>query len=143
MPLRRGLLRSPSFATLDDQTYAVAYKHHLDRIDTNPGEITTFYAYRARTISPDDEGRPWEWGMDFKMAVERTRQIIVAEPEWDGGKLMSVGHLNCHGERLLIEIRPSPVETIKLAKHASGDGSWTPDGYDDANHIFNHADLRR
>lgn len=143
MPLRRAIWLNPALVALDQYRFAVGYKHHLDHVDTNPGETTIFYRYRARAKSGDQEGLAWEWGEDFKLAVQKSGKIIIAEPEWDGGKLLEVGYMDCGGGKLLIEVRPSPVERIKIGSDPQRvDQAWTPEGYADPEHIWNHPNLR-
>lgn len=143
MVLRRAILRNASIATLDQDRYAVAYKHHLDWIDTNPNEKTLFYQYRPWRRSREEERHLSNWAMEFKRLVERTRQLIIAEPEWDGGKLMTVGFMDCGESQLVVEIKQAPVERIKIAPNAEPHRGWVPDGYEKATHMSNHADMRR
>ena len=143
MGRRHATWYSAAFAILDGERIAVAYKHHLDRILTNPGELTVFYNYQARAAHSDDEASASEWGMDFKLAVERSGKLIIAEPEWDGGKLVSVGFMDCYGPKLSIEVLPAPIETIRIGPSTRTSQPWEPDGYANAEHRSNHETLRR
>ncbi len=144
MPLRRAYWVNDAEVRLDHVTYAVGYKHHLDRVEVNPGEVTTFYQYRGRDEKEDQPGTAWEWGEELKLRVQRTGKIVIAEPEWDGGKLCDAVCVDCYGEKLLIDVKAVPFETIKIgidAKRALR--GWAPKGYTDADHIRNHPDIRR
>jgi hypothetical protein len=139
---KRAIWDGAAFALLDHERFAVGYKHHLDHIETNPGEITVFYNYRARTRDLDPDGNAGEWGTEFADAVRKTGQMIIAEPEWKAGRLVSVGFMDCGGEKLTIEIVRAPVELISIAPSGEAYRWWQPEGYADPEHIFNHRDLR-
>ncbi len=138
---RRAIWDGASFAVLDHERFAVGYKHHLDHVETNSGETTVFYNYRARTRERDGDGKAWEWGTEFADTVRRSGRMIIAEPEWNAGRLHSVGFMDCSGEKLTIEILREPVELVGIAQ--SGEPRWwQPEGYADPDHVFNHPDAR-
>jgi len=139
---RRAIWDGAAFAILDHERFAVGYKHHLDHIETNPGEATVFYNYHARTRERDADGKGWEWGTEFADAVQRTGRVIIAEPEWNAGRLHSVGFMDCSGEKLTIEMLRTPVELISIAPSSDAYRWWQPEGYADADHVFNHRGLR-
>lgn len=144
MALRRAHWLNDAEAWLEHHAYAVCYKHHLDRVMTNPGEETIFFQYRARQTRHDDEGSAWEWGERFKWMIEHSGKIVIAEPEWEGGKLVKATCIDCHGNALLVKVEATPFEIIKIgySPHRESE-SWTPEGYANPSHLWNHIDLRQ
>lgn len=133
-----------AFARHDGQTYAVGYKHHLERVEVNPGETEIFYTYRARENKGDEhEGFASDWSVEFADTVKRSGKMIIAEPEWNAGKLVRVGRMECGRESLLIEVHPVPFEHVRFELVKKPYDYWEPDGYSDPDHIRNHPNVRR
>ena len=143
MTLRRAYWINDAEARLEGRLYAVGYKHQLERVPVNPGETETFFQYRGHDEKSDRPGTAWEWGEDFKLKVQSSGKIIIAEPEWEGGKLLDAVIRDCYGEKLLIEVKPTPFETIKIGTDTlRGTSGWAPKGYADPADLWNDKRLR-
>ena len=104
----------PSFAEINGERIAVGYRHHLNRVNSNPGEETTFFHFCPRPTC--DEGMAFEWMTDFSQAVQKSGKLLLADLSRKHGTLCQVGFIDCGGRQLLFELKSPHLATVVIGQ---------------------------
>lgn len=141
--MKRGFWINDAYVALEGDVLAVGYRHHLDYVTLDSGGDAQFYAYRARAGKDEKDGWADDWGRNFAHRVERTGRMVIAQSEWDGGKVIEVGRLECSGPSLIIEVPRQMGKNISIgAGPPPNSRDWTPRGYADPEHLWNRPEAR-
>lgn len=143
-----------STVDLDGARVAVAYKHHIDQWEDTGEEFRrrqrgsilptiNLYSYRARANDRAGDAKVEGWAEFFGTLVQFSNRIIVAEPEWDGGRLLNVQNFVRSGCDIRFEILPAPFELVNIRTVPEMQKrDFVPVGYADPDHIRNQPELR-
>lgn len=140
---RQATWASDATAKFQNHLYVVVYKHHIDKIETDNRQFVHMFNYTAIQHTHYGDISAWDWIEEISYILVRTKKVIVAEPEWTGGKLYHVSDINHGSGKLSFVILEDSFEYLKVIQDSVRPAvGWTPDGYADEKSIWNHRTLR-